>query len=307
MQLRVLLMVSPKCWINSIDHICNTHREFNLKFKGKKCTSPRGIMRSLARVSVKAQEANAGSIAYHPAILALRSAPHCLYLTAIAHLQIDIREQKADCNRFERSAEMTSNIRLSAVEYEKKKIAIAGVIDFNDANDIKYSKIRLFKHFGVSVMTGYTWFPVPPSTKARVGRPKTKTIKNEYKSIGLKRTHSEDPTDEISALKTDPAQPAPPVIQNPDGNNRGGRKRLKALVEDLTEEASSASIPPPISPPSTTDAASPPPPRQLLTPPKRKRGRPKKSVEAQSSQQARYMESGADLTHENLDDIFGEV
>ena len=44
---------------------------------------------------------------------------------------------------------MTPNFRLIAVEYEKKKTAVAVVIDFNEANNIKYSKIMHFKHFGV--------------------------------------------------------------------------------------------------------------------------------------------------------------
>jgi hypothetical protein len=195
---------------------------------------------------------------------------------------------------------MTKSVRLSAAEYEKKKTAIAGVIDFNDACGIKYSKLKLFKHFGVAVMTGYSWFPVTS---------KTQNIKNKDEPLGLKRTRSEDAVDEISALKEELDQTPAPRRQNPVRNDGRGRKRLKALVEDLTERTSSVSTPPPISPPSTADASPPPLPQQLLTPQKRKFAQAKKFHASNSGHQPQRTEEGVtDFKHENVDDdIFGEV
>jgi hypothetical protein len=204
---------------------------------------------------------------------------------------------------------MTPNVRLSAVEYEKKKTAIASVIDFNDASDIKYSKIKLFKHFGVSVMTGYIWFPVSSDARSRGGRPKIQNIKKEHESPGLKRTHSEDPAEETFPIKADSPLPPAPLRQNPVRNNGRGRKRLKALVEDLAEQASIASTPPPpISPPSTADTSSPPLPQQLLTPPKRKITQAKKGRASNSGHHRKRTEDVTDLKHEDVDDdIIGEV
>lgn len=154
-------------------------------------------------------------------------------------------------------------------EYEKKKAAIGGVISFNDANGIKYSRRKLFEHFGIHFTTGYQWFP-PSAAKPQGGQPKAENIKTEDESQGLKRARSEDPDDEISALKAELDEPPAPSRQNPIRNGGRDRKRLKALVEDLAEGAS-----PPMTPPFTADASSPPPPRQLLTPPKGKRGDPR--------------------------------
>jgi hypothetical protein len=193
----------------------------------------------------------------------------------------------------------------SGVDYKGKRAMIGGVISFNDANGVHYSKIKLFKHFGIDVTTGYRWFPIASGAKSG---PRQK-VENITNGQGLKRTRSEDQDDEISALKAEPDEPTTPPRQNPIRNGGRDRKKLKAIVKGMTEQASVASTPPPpISPPSTDGVSSPAPSRQHLTPPKGKRGRPKKGLDAQSGQRGRRAENVMDLKHEQVDDdIYGAV
>jgi len=202
---------------------------------------------------------------------------------------------------------MAQYVKLSAAEYERKKAAIGGVIDFNDACGISYSRVKLFKHFGIGVPTGYQWFPIAPSA---TGRPRkgARKIKSENKSLGLKRSRSEDPGDQLSALKAEPDVASAPLRQNPVRNGGRDRKRLKAIVEELTEHATSVSTPPPVSPPSSADSLSPTPARQLLTPPKGRRGRPEKRLEPQFGHEAQRSESVIGLKYGDVDDdAFSEV
>jgi len=203
---------------------------------------------------------------------------------------------------------MAPSVNPTTPEYKEKKMKIAGVIDFNDANNIKYSRIKLFQHFGIHFTTGYQWFPVTGSTNPRRRRPNVENVKSEHESVSLKRARSEDSEDEISAFKHEADQTAGLPRQNPVQNGGRDRKKLKAIVEGLTEQASSSYTPLLISTPSISGASSPPPPQQLLAPPKGKRGRPRKRVEPQSGRGAQHMEIVVVLKNEDMDDnIFGAV
>jgi hypothetical protein len=145
---------------------------------------------------------------------------------------------------------------ISAAESGKKKIELGAVIDFCNANDISFSKLKLFNFFGVPQATGYMWFPGGSSTNTR--RP-------------------QQPAD-ISSVSSTSNQSPPAKRQNPVRNGGRDRKRLKSIIDDLAGEASSESSPPPLSSPSSPMASSSPLPEQPLTPPKRKIAQPKRKI-----------------------------
>jgi hypothetical protein len=209
---------------------------------------------------------------------------------------------------------MTHALNVGSFDYGRKRDAIAGVIDFNDANDLKYSKIKLFLHFGITAATGYKWFPVPESAGPRRGRPKAGTIKNEHRSSALKRNRSEnqdnddddDGDGDNNALAAERNERVTLLRQNPIRNGGRGRKKLKTVVQDLTrEEDSSASTTFSATSPRSVagDTSSLTPPLQLLTPPTRGRGRPKKRSGSDFSRSLE-MENGMKcLKQEDMDDL----
>lgn len=294
---------------------------------GAKCTGSQRDHASLSAARCQSAEANAGSIAdlIDLSPRGRRSTPHYSYVYMYVHVCRYIPPQfltltknlltrsKGFSTIFDINKDLFTRLDEAAImgrrgkpagfdatEFKKRIDAVAAVVDFNDAHNVPYSKITLYKYYGIGKRTGSKWFSGGATMSFRK--------QPGDKSPSLKRSRSEDPADEIPLIKTDPDEAPTVRRQNPLRNGGRDREKLKAIVQELTERASSVSTPSPMSPPPTADASSPPPPRQLLTPLKAKRARRGKRFESQSGHEVHRMESVTDLKHENLDDdISGAV
>jgi hypothetical protein len=171
----------------------------------------------------------------------------------------------------------------SAAEVKEKKLEIAAVIDFCDANRLTWNKSKIIDFFGVPKTTGYRWFPDTYSPNHR---------------------RAQQPADTSTASSISPTshQQSPPAKrQNPVRNGGRDRKRLKAIVEDLTGENGSDSSPPPLSSASASGASPSPQPQQPLTPPRRKITQPRKKTGSHPDRQLKYEEVTI-IKQEALDD-----
>jgi hypothetical protein len=171
----------------------------------------------------------------------------------------------------------------SSTEIDKKKIEIGAVIDFCNANRLQAAKFTIFKFFEVPKRTGFRWFPGKSSPNFR--RPSQPGDKPKTKiSPVKKRAISEDTTEETSH------QPSPAMRQNPIRNDGRDRKRLKSLMEDVTERSSPASSPPPLTSSSSSFASSSPPLEQPITSKKRKSVQPRKKNSSKAGRHVKFEE-----------------
>jgi hypothetical protein len=184
--------------------------------------------------------------------------------------------------------------KISGVDYEKTKAAIAAVVGFNDAHDVKYSRVQLANYFGITTRSLSNWFPVGSSRKSQAVQ--GKSTQKEAKSPGQKRPRSEDPTEGIPSASSS-QQPVTPPRQNPIRNGGRGRKKLKMMLED---EISTASSTPPLSCPSGSSSF--PPHEELVTPPNRKNAQPGKRAGSKRSHQAEDEEEAVKREGEGWDD-----
>jgi hypothetical protein len=167
--------------------------------------------------------------------------------------------------------------RLSAADqavHDQNLAVVKGVMEFNDAHGITYSRLKLYKYFNICY-----------STISRLGLSSTssplhvKKIAGKTEVPNLKRERPDDEPTE----PTSPTPPATPQLQrkNPVRNNGRDRKRLKLMIESLAEPIDSSTTPPPSSP---LYSASPSSPQQLLTPPNTKNSQGRESLDSQTEQ-----------------------
>lgn len=168
----------------------------------------------------------------------------------------------------------------TAAEVDKKKVEISAVIDFCNANGFKdWSKPKIFKFFEVPYTTGLRWFPASSTpTDRRTQQP------------------ADTATGSLSVSSTSHQQSPPPKRQNPVRNGGRDRKRLKSMIEDVSDVLS----PPPLDPPGSSKSSSPPQPQSPLTPPKRKIAQPRKKTGLYPGRQLKYEETM--IKEEGMDD-----
>lgn len=152
---------------------------------------------------------------------------------------------------------------------EKKKIAIAAILGFTEANGIRCSKRKLIADFGISPRTFYSWFPINSTQPFPPPQVLSSTAQESNSVASRKRARSPDSTEEGNSSHD---APPPPKRQNPVRNGGRGRERLRAILEDLHDSSGSDdAIDDDESPPSASPSSpSPSPPHQLPTPPKHK-------------------------------------
>jgi hypothetical protein len=182
--------------------------------------------------------------------------------------------------------------RLSAADqavHDQNLAVVKGVIEFNDAHDITYSRGKLYKYFNIN-----------STTISRLGLsspPHVKKIAGETEAPNLKR---ERPDDE-STEPTSSTPPATPQLQRKNlvRDNGRDRKRLKLMLESLVEPIDSSSTTPSASSPQYSASPSSP---QLLTPPGAKNSRGRKRLDSQSEQHIDQISQVIKFEPTNLDE-----
>jgi hypothetical protein len=159
------------------------------------------------------------------------------------------------------------SVGIVSADFEKKKIAISAVISFNDAQRISYSKMKLFEYFGISRAAGYNWISTGSLTRFQGVRVKRNPPKKEVGTTVVKRSTSEEATDQVVSLPT--------IRKNPIRNGGRGRERLKHLImEDMQDTDATPDASAPVTPqstPSLSGGSSSGSPSQLLTPPNKRK------------------------------------